>query len=1045
MSLSPCQVLYLEDSDLDAELVLTRLAKSELPVQVHRVIVRADYEEQLLSHRFDIVLSDYQVPGFTGVEALELARQYLPEAPFIFVSGAMGEELAIETIKQGATDYVLKQRLARLPVAIERAMADVRERRARRDSEHAYLDAQEKLRFAQEAAGMGVWELNLETGDIICSPLCKQNLGLRRETHVSRASLMELIHVDDRERVSESIQAAIQKQADYNVDYRVAWPDGEIHWLNVRGRFVAEAQGLPARMSGVSLDITERKRSEENLKASEARFRAIVEMSPECVKLVAADGTVLQMNPAGLKMIEAESDAAIVGHSVYGVIAPEFLSLYREFNERVCRGEAGTIEYDIVGLRGTRRHMETSAVPLKEPHGRVMQMAVSRDITARKRAVDALKQSEAQFRQLAETLPNMAWMANPDGNIFWYNSRWYDYTGTSPEDVAGWGWQDLHDPEMLPEVIERWRISLETGRPFEMVFPLRAKDGAYHPFLTLAHPFRGSDNEILYWFGTNTDISAQKETEESLARQANVERHRADLLSQLAGASRTVNAVLSVDSIITVLANEARRILGAHLAVITTNGRGDATRAQTAISMSDKYRDLPDIDREKRINLLTEADRGISVPLISHLGTQFGTIHVEDKIEGEFAVEDQIALRQLANIATVGIENARLYESLREQDKRKDEFLATLAHELRNPLAPLRNALSILRLDPSARGGSLVDMMERQLSHMVRLIDDLLDISRISRNKMELRLARIQLTDVINSAIETSRPLIEEAGHQLTISLPSEAIVVNGDLTRLAQVFSNLLSNSAKYTQAGQICLKAVRRDDEVMVSITDNGIGIPPDAIGHVFDMFWQVDRSIERQTGGLGIGLALVKGIVEMHQGSISAQSAGHGQGSTFTVRLPILAPAVDGRPLNAASHPQMSNRPTSPRRRILVVDDNVDSAKSMSLMLGVLGNEVATAYDGLQALEEVTRFHPDVILMDVGMPHLNGYEAARRIRESSDRSTLKIVALTGWGQETDRQRSFEAGCDAHLVKPVSLDDLNKVLSSFVTNDTPSRSGAV
>lgn len=1045
MSLSPCLVLYLEDSDLDAELVLARLKKSELDVQVVRVISRVDYEEKLRSQRFDIVLSDYQVPGFSGIDALALARQIRPEAPFIFVSGAMGEELAIETMKEGATDYVLKQRLARLPMAIERALTDVRERRARRASESAYQAADEKLRFAQEAAGMGVWELNLETGVLTCSPTCKKNLGLPQDVQVTHKLLLEIIYPEDRDRVAASIQESIRQQADYNVEYRVAWPDGQIHWVNVRGRFAASAPGVPPGMSGVSIDITERKRAEEQLKASEARFRAIVEMNPECVKLVAADGTVLQMNPSGLKMIEAESEEKVVGHSVYSVIAPEDLDAYREFNERICRGERGTLEFDIIGLRGTRRHMETNAVPLNDPQGRMIQMAVSRDITARKRAEEALKQSETQFRQMAETLPNMAWMAHPDGNIFWYNSRWYKYTGTKSEGVAGWGWQQVHDPKILPEVIERWKISLETGEPFEMVFPLKSADGSYHPFLTLAHPFRGGNNEILYWFGTNTDISAQKETEESLAHQATTERHRANLLSQLASASRTVNAVLSVDSIVTVLASEARRILGAHLVVVKTNGSGDSTRTQAAMSMSEKYSDLPDLRREERIRLITEAEHGISVPLISHLGTRFGKIQVEDKLEGAFSAEDQIALRQLANIATVGIENARLYESLREQDKRKDEFLATLAHELRNPLAPLRNALSILRLNPTTQGGTLVDMMERQLSHMVRLIDDLLDISRISRNKMELRLARIQLSDVINTAIETSRPLIEAAGHELTVSLPNAPILVNGDLTRLAQVFSNLLSNSAKYTHAGRISLKAVLRDHEIVVAITDNGIGIPAEALGRIFDMFWQVDRSIERQTGGLGIGLALVKGIVEMHQGSISASSAGTGQGSTFTVRLPVLITADDGGHSIGTTPVLSSNRHSLPRRRILVVDDNVDSAKSMSLMLDVLGNDVATAYDGMQALAEVARFHPEVILMDVGMPHLNGYEATRRIRQTSDGTAVKIVALTGWGQETDRQRSLEAGCDAHLVKPVSLVDLNEVLSSLAHNGVTKPSGVV
>jgi PAS domain S-box-containing protein len=378
-------------------------------------------------------------------------------------------------------------------------------------------------------------------------------------------------------------------------------------------------------------------------------------------------------------------------------------------------------------------------------------------------------------------------------------------------------------------------------------------------------------------------------------------------------------------------------------------------------------------------------------------------------------------------------------EALREADRRKDEFLAVLAHELRNPLAPLRNGLQVMRL--ASGDAKLVaktrDMMERQLSHLVRLIDDLLDVSRISRNKMELRRSRVLLADVVSSAVETARPAIEAAGHELTVALPPEPIHLDADLTRLAQVFGNLLNNSAKYTQqGGRIRLAATRDGDRLVVEVEDTGIGIPAAALPHIFDMFSQVDRSIERSTGGLGIGLALVKGLVEMHGGTVEATSPGQGQGSTFSVRLPVIEErrSQPGKPAEEKTD-------AGSKRRILVVDDNLDSAASMATMLQLLGNEVRTADDGVEAVEVAAQFRPQVILMDIGMPRLNGYEATRRIREQPWGRGMAIVALTGWGQEVDRVRSQEAGCDRHLVKPVNLRDLEKLLGELQGGRSPQR----
>lgn len=366
---------------------------------------------------------------------------------------------------------------------------------------------------------------------------------------------------------------------------------------------------------------------------------------------------------------------------------------------------------------------------------------------------------------------------------------------------------------------------------------------------------------------------------------------------------------------------------------------------------------------------------------------------------------------------------------LSDADHRKDEFLATLAHELRNPLAPIRNGLQILKLmgnDPEALEQSR-GMMERQVDQMVRLVDDLMDLSRISRGKIELRRERVSLADVLAGAVETSRPLIEEMRHELLITPTTEPVVVDADLTRLAQVFMNLLNNAAKYSErGGRISLTATRDGSEVVVSVKDTGIGIAAEQLPRIFEMFSQIDHSLEKSQGGLGIGLTLVRRLVEMHGGAVEARSDGPGLGSEFVVRLPIVV---------EASAPQPAKKPEAVKTslRILIVDDNRDGADSLAMMLKVLGNDTRTAYDGTDAVAAAAQFRPDVILLDIGMPKLNGNEACRRIRELPWQRRPIIIAQTGWGQEGDRQRTQDAGFDHHLVKPVEISELLKLLAGL------------
>jgi PAS domain S-box-containing protein len=374
---------------------------------------------------------------------------------------------------------------------------------------------------------------------------------------------------------------------------------------------------------------------------------------------------------------------------------------------------------------------------------------------------------------------------------------------------------------------------------------------------------------------------------------------------------------------------------------------------------------------------------------------------------------------------------AEAQKALRDADRRKDEFLATLAHELRGPLAPLANSLQIMKQvdvhHPTIE--KVQSTMERQVRQMTRLVDDLLDVSRITHGQMELRPERLALGSVIDRAVEACRPALDKGMHELAVTLPKEPIYLDGDPVRLAQVFSNLLHNACKYSTPGShISLTAKRQADAVLVSVQDTGVGIPRHMLSRIFEPFTQIDRTLEAAQGGLGIGLALVRRLTEMHGGSVEARSRGVGHGSEFVVRLPIVAQQP-----TPALEPHGETPGTMPPRRILVVDDNRDSADSLAMLLAISGHDVHTAYDGIQAVDAAAELQPEVILLDIGLPGLNGYEAARRIRAQRQNGNLTLVALTGWGQEQDRHRSAAAGFDAHMVKPVDAAALAKLLAQI------------
>ncbi|HLQ65893.1 MAG TPA: PAS domain-containing protein [Candidatus Limnocylindrales bacterium] len=591
--------------------------------------------------------------------------------------------------------------------------------------------------------------------------------------------------------------------------------------------------------------------------------------SERCHRLYGTDpATFLPSRSRVLELIHADDRERVVGagresietHCEYDV---EFRVHHPDTGERWL-WEVGSVEYG--------------------PTGHPLRMAgITVDATARKVAEERLRESEAQFRAIADFAPAKLWVTDASGRCTYLSPKWYAFSGRAPREDLGLGWQDLLHPEDRPRVEKTFSDASRGRTAFTMDVRFRRSDGQYRWMADAGTPRFDEAGHFIGYVGVVIDIHERKSFE----------------------------------------------------------------------------------------------------------------------------------------------------QELKEADRRKDEFLATLAHELRNPLAPIRNGLHLMRL--AERDAATVErargMIDRQVAQMVRLIDDLLDVSRITSGKIELRREWINLRDAMQSAVETSRPLIDSLGHELVVTLPDEPILLDADLTRLAQSFANLLQNAAKYSEpGGRILVTARKEDGRAVVSVRDEGMGIPPELLPAVFDLFVQEPRSLGHAQGGLGIGLTLVKRLVELHGGSVEARSDGVGRGSEFVVTLPLVELPVVERPSRVSA--ENGTHGATGRRRVLVVDDNEDSVESLAMLLAYFGHDVEKASNGGAALKIAERCRPDTVLLDLGMPGMSGYDVCRAIRQEPWGAPITLIALTGWGQVEDRERTREAGFDHHMVKPVDPNVLQGLL---------------
>lgn len=798
-------------------------------------------------------------------------------------------------------------------------------------------------------------------------------------------------------------------------------------------------------------DTTAQRMAEDALRQNREQLQLVLNSAGDGIYSTAADGSCSLMNPAGAAMLGYQPEE-LVGRAIHDLIHHHHADgspypLEECPIAQAAQARAAVSVDDEVFWRkdGVPVSVRYSVNPMLGDDGSISGAVVAfTNITARKQAEAALRESEERLRFVMDCMPQKTFTATPSGEISYFNPPWKEFTGVALAEILSWGWTRLIHPDDLEESLQVWKGSAQTGEPFQMEHRLRDSDGHYHWHLSRSLPMRDDAGQVLMWVGSTTDIQDLKTAEFELGEKLRSEQRHAALLTDLAAASRAMNAVLSVEAIIKILAEQAREILGAHQAIVSLTA-GNLSSLDTA-SLPDNHGDDWAAQSGEEFNVYKEQGAageqsapalsgGLTVPLVGLGDKGLGTVQVFDKGQGEFSEEDEVILAQLAAIAAVGIQNASLYDSLREQDQRKNEFLATLAHELRNPLAPLRTGLDLLRFSESdERTLKVRGMMERQLDHMVRLVDDLMDVSRVSRGKVELKRSPIPLRTVVDTAVEATASLIEAANHKLVMAVPDDAIYVNGDLTRLAQVLNNLLNNAAKYTPSGgTIELSAELEENWIVIRVADNGVGLSKRMLPKVFDLFTQAGPSLNEFQSGLGIGLSLVKKLVEMHGGSVMAESEGIGKGSTFTVKLPTAQESA--RWSEPSAEPGNTTEP--PGRRILVVDDNIDAAEALAMLLELGGHQVRVAHNGAGAKKVAHDFLPDAAFLDLGLPDFSGHEVATAMREDAELKDIVLIAVTGWGSEEDRRRSRAAGFDLHLTKPVSASAVSAALERFFPDE--------
>lgn len=862
----------------------------------------------------------------------------------------------------------------------------------------------------------GVAGLDIELGKDIeksaswRSPEYKLLHGLLPDTdYETHEDWLSRVHPDDREQAVHALKSALSStQNRYENEYRIIRPiDGQERWLYARLTIERNATGNPTRLIGAHIDITARKQAEEALLQAHAQTREILESIGDVFYAVDQDFNFTYLNHKA-EQTWGRPAAEVLGQSMWTVF-PQAIGSESYRMHLKAMHDRQPVQYETISPV-INRWISISIYP-----SAVGGLSVYfHDINVAKQAQDALRESEERFRTLVQNLPDYAiFSLDPNGIITEWTEGAQRVKGYTAEEAIGQSIAIFFTPEDLAagKLEEEITQAVQTGRAEREILCVR-KGGQRFWINEITTAIRDSNGQLVGFTKISRDITQRKQTEEAL-------RDSQERL-QIVMSSIADHAIITSDT--------QNRITGWNPGAQHLFGYSEEEIIGQSGAILFTPEDQATGEPEKEVN--TARQRGRAADERYHIRKDGSRLYVSGVMSPLYDAADQ--LLGYVKVARDLTERQRMEEALRETNRRKDEFLAMLAHELRNPLAPVRNGLQILTMtsENDETVTSVLSMMNRQVDHLVRLVDDLLDVSRISRGRIELRRERLDLTKLVSQAAETARPFYESHGRQLSVTLPDFPIYLDGDPTRLTQVVTNLLTNGVRYTRKnGHVWLTLELADEDAVLRVRDNGIGLAADQLEVIFELFVQIDNSLARAQGGLGLGLTLVRRLVEMHGGRVEAHSEGLDRGSEFKVRLPTLHKRE-----KSMTTENQNTTAKAPGYRILVIDDNQDSAVTLTMLLKIKGHDVQTRYGGRSGLEAAESLRPEVIILDIGMPEMDGYETCRQLRQRPWGKEIVVVALTGYGQEEDKRRTREAGFDGHLVKPVDMAELTQLLVTLL-----------
>jgi PAS domain S-box-containing protein len=831
----------------------------------------------------------------------------------------------------------------------------------------------------------------------------------------------QLVHPEDHAMAWEAWCRAVQTETSLNAEFRFQHHSGQYRWVLCRGEPVLDDFGRVTRWMGTNTDIHDQKVAQEMLVESEELFRSLVTATSQVVWRTKGNGEAIFDSPTwraftGQSLEDSKGTGWLA--AIHPLDQERAAGAWSEaMQERACYES----EYRVWHTSGEYRWMQVRAVPLLNTDGSVREwVGTNTDITEKKRTELALHEARLRTDAILNAGDIGTWMLDLVANRIYGDAnlaRLFGVTqdgedGSSPEVY----FNALH-PEDVGLARQRVAHAIATGEPYQEIYRVRAQDGGWRVLHVRGKVEYAKDGTPLWLPGVALDVTALKAAEEELRRRE--ERYRT-LFNSIDEGFYIVELIYGDQG-----SPVDYRFLEANPAATRHNGLENV--------IGKTLRDLVPSPRLDWIELYDKVVRsGESARFIDHSSSMGKWFDVSVSPVGE-AASHQVALlfSDITERKKSEDELQRLASNLAQVNQRQSEFLATLAHELRNPLAPLRTGLDLVRtgMEVTPALSRVHEMMDRQVKNLAHLVDDLLDMARINSGKIRLKKTRHPLGDIVRDAIEVSMPVIQAKHHEVATQFPAEIIWIDADASRLGQVISNLLTNAAKYTpEGGKISLSVRREKDEAIVAVADNGIGIAAEDLPHLFEMFSQIGHGQEETQGGLGIGLNLVKRLTEKHGGTVTAASPGRGMGSTFTLRLPIaqrdtdLLPAIGSKP---------SDMTVTDSLRIVVADDNADAATMIKELLEINGHEVRMARNGVEALHAVSQFQPDLVLLDIGMPVMNGYEVAKAVRNDPAMANVTLAAVTGWSADEDRIESKEAGFDYHLTKPVTFDGLLELIS--------------